>query len=274
MVIVRGFIFMKELKFNLRYIFQRKELYIFIIGVFLVNLLHIWLTIDDYRHATYVLKTSEYQFMLYSVSVDLMGVIIIGFPILCTLPLADSTWLEEKGGTTSLLLPRLSIKKNNWIRFMLSIVVIFLVCFAGFMIQYAALYFMFGSGNIISHWGSMAYSLIQVPDFFLEHIRYTNPVLFIICLSAHVSFIIGLLSGVAFSFSFFTRQRLLIYFQTALFVILTELICAIMNLNKFSIFKQLQPSSKFSFTHSLVVYSILLIIGIVPIYLYHRKKYV
>ena len=263
---------MKELKFNLRYILQRKELYIFIIGILLFCVVDIWVTTDYYRSATFVLRTAEYQTVLYNEGVSLAAVIIIGFPILSSLLLADSTWVERKSGISNLLQSRLSNKKNDWIRFILSIVVVSLLCFIGFMLQYVALRFIFGSGNQNPIWEAMPYYLLENSGWFLDHLRVVNPVLFVICISAHVSLIIGLLAGIDYSLSFFTKQRLFIYFQIIILVIASEFLLLLAHLGQYSIIKQLQPFGKFSFVQSIIFYTVLLIFGVFFIWLSHRRK--
>lgn len=262
---------MKEFKFNLRYLLVKKELYFCIIGVLLINALHVLLVINHYA-PTAMLGTSEYQFILYNPTVNIMTILILAFPILHSLVLADSHWLESRNGIQLLLYPRLHTKRNIWIRLLLSIGVTFSICLIGFLLNYLSFYFIMGSGNVLVHIQSLPYSLSTFEGFFLDGIRYQNPVIFITLISLHISFIFGLLAGISFSLSFFIKQRIVIYFQVLLTIIISEVVLSFLDMGKFSIIKQLQPFSKFSFIDSLILYTILLLLCIIPIIYFMRKK--
>ena len=56
---------MKEFKYNIKILLRKKELYYCIIGVLLINAIHVILVINHYS-PNMILKTGEYQFILYS----------------------------------------------------------------------------------------------------------------------------------------------------------------------------------------------------------------
>lgn len=255
---------MKELRYNIRFLFNKKELYYCILGVILINAIHVFLVIYHYS-PNVVLKTAEYQFILYNNEVTITTLIILAFPILTSLILSDSSWNDKHIGYNNYLYTRLNVKKNIWIRLFLSIVVPFVICFFGFMLNYITLYFVFGSGNDMIHFQSLPYYLVKETQFFLDNVRYVNPVLFVVLISIHEAFIFGLLSAISYAMSFFTRQKLVIYFQILLVIILIEVIFASVGIGDFSIIKQLQPFSMFNMCQSAVLYMVLLLVAIIPL---------
>lgn len=262
---------MKELKFNIAYLFNKKEFYFGIIGVLLVNIVHIFLVIQGNEFYEMMPK-GEYQFILYNTTISLSILVIVVFPILCSMILSDSCWLEKHRKTDNLLYMRLNYRKSTYIRWGLSIIITFVIVFIGFMLNYIFLVLLFGSGNVITTVQSMAYNLVGIPEFFLDSIRMVNPVLFVILLSLHVSFIMGLLSGIAFGLAFFTRQRLVVYFQILLFMIVLEAIFSFIGINALSIIKQLQPFSRFSMQDASILYTVLIVMNVILMFLQYQKK--
>lgn len=261
---------MKELKYNLRFLFNKKELYYCIIGVLFINALHVFMVIDHYQ-ANAVLKAAEYQFILYNSEMTVTTLLILAVPILTSLVLADTSWDDKHIGYNHYLYMRFNMKKNIWIRLVLSIVMTFMICFLGFMLNYLTLCFIFGSGNVIIHFQSLPYHLVKETQFFLDDIRYINPVLFIVLISMHEALLFGLLSAISYTMSFFTKQKLVIYFQILLFMILIEVVFSFLGIHSFSIIKQLQPFSMFTIWHSLTLYIILLMIAVIPLIYITRK---
>lgn len=54
---------MKEFKYNIKILLRKKELYYCIIGVLLINAIHVILVINHYS-PNMILKTGEYQFII------------------------------------------------------------------------------------------------------------------------------------------------------------------------------------------------------------------
>lgn len=77
-------------------IYNKKELYFcFIslyIGVLLIDAQYV-ISVMNYYVLIAILNTSEYQFILYSLTVIIITVRILDFPILHSLLLADLHWL-------------------------------------------------------------------------------------------------------------------------------------------------------------------------------------
>lgn len=262
---------MKELKFNLKYLFNKKELYFGIIGILLINSIHLFLVIqsDNYYE---LMPRGEYQFILYNTTVTLNILVIVATPILCSMILSDSCWLDRKRKIDNVLYMRLDYRKLIFTRWLSSIIIAFILIFLGFMLNYISCIALFGSGNDSTSFQGLAYNMIGVEDFFLDTIRMTNPVLFIIAISLHVSFIFSLLSGISFLLSFFTKQRLVVYFQILLFMIVFEAIFSFLGVNGLSIIKQLQPFSRFTFMDASILYIALLLINMILIAIILRKK--
>ena len=222
---------MKEFKYNIKILLRKKELYYCIIGVLLINAIHVILVINHYS-PNMILKTGEYQFILYNNEVTIMSLVIIALPILTSLVLSDTSWNDKHLGYNNYLYTRLNIKKNIFSRLFLSFITTFIICFVGFILNYLTLRFIFGSGNLISNFQELPYDRVIAPEFFLDSIRYHNPVLFMIVLEVVFSFI---------------------------------------GISQFSIIKQLQPNSSFSVYQSIILYIVLSLIAITPVLLITKK---
>ncbi|RHN84181.1 hypothetical protein DW649_12080 [Coprobacillus sp. AM23-2] len=261
---------MKEFKYNIKILLRKKELYYCIIGVLLINAIHVILVINHYS-PNMILKTGEYQFILYNNEVTIMSLVIIALPILTSLVLSDTSWNDKHLGYNNYLYTRLNIKKNIFSRLFLSFITTFIICFVGFILNYLTLRFIFGSGNLITNFQELPYDQVIASEFFLDSIRYYNPILFIILISLHESVIIGLLATISYSFSFFTMQKLIIYFQVTLIMIILEVVFSFIGISQFSIIKQLQPNSSFSVYQSIILYIVLSLIAITPVLLITKK---
>ena len=177
---------MKEFKYNIKILLRKKELYYCIIGVLLINAIHVILVINHYS-PNMILKTGEYQFILYNNEVTIMSLVIIALPILTSLVLSDTSWNDKHLGYNNYLYTRLNIKKNIFSRLFLSFITTFIICFVGFILNYLTLRFIFGSGNLITNFQELPYDQVIASEFFLDSIRYYNPILFIILISLHES---------------------------------------------------------------------------------------
>lgn len=266
---------MKELKFNLKYLINKKEFYFAIFITFFVNLVHVFLSIKDSLRLNQFfeeLYTGEYQFILYNTNVNLQALVFVVFPIVCSMILADSNFLENKNKTTNMINNRIRRNNNIWIRLILNIVLTFFICFLSFMFNYIILRIIFGSGNYATFTQDVAFHIDYMPEFFLDSLRINNPTLFVIVINLSVSFIYGLLSGLSYSFSFFVKNKIIIYFIPLIFLISSELFFHILGLEKFSFFSALQPFSKFNMVSYIICVGILLICTISLIILKIRKR--
>lgn len=268
-------IYLKELKYNLKYIINKKELYLSIIGILCVNLIHIFLVIHySYNaHAFYEnWYKAEYLTILYNVNVLLNMVIIIAFPIISSTIFSDTSWLENKSKMNTILYTRLNYKKLIVTRLFLILFIVFFINFIGFLMNYIVLNCIYGSGNAMTYMQSPAFNLTSNQSYFLDSLRLSNPILFIICISAHVSLIIGLLSSFAYAISFFVKQRVMIYISSFVLIIGTELLLSFLKLNQYSIVKQLQPFSRFSFKNAITLYFAFIIFSFFLLLLHFKKR--
>lgn len=266
---------MKELKYNLKYLINRKELYVSIIGILLVNLIHVFLVIHYSYNASVYYENwykAEYLFILYNINVVLSTVIIIVFPIISSTIFSDTSWLENKRKTNTILYSRLNYKKLVISRFILIIFITFLINFIGFMMNYIALKCIYGSGNAMTYMQGPAFYLTVNQYYFLDSLRLLNPVIFTICISAHVSLIIGLLSGFSYAISFFIRQRVMIYIIPFLLIIGSEFLFSFVKLNQYSLVKQLQPFSRFNIENALILYFVLFILNLFLLFQHFKKR--
>lgn len=255
---------MKELKFNIKCILHRKELYIAVLSILLINLFQVYLCVKDFiDYPSHLIPTAEYQFILYNVNVVLSAIIILIFPILFSTVFADATFLENQRKTTNLLYVRFNMKKNIIIRAILSFFITFIICFIGFMFNYLILRIIFGTGNLITPFQDTSFLLHTGDSFFLDNIRIINPRLFVTLISLSVSIIMGLLTMLSYSISSFIKQKVLIYFSPIIFLILWEVIVSFFHFNKsLSVITMLQPFSCYNLFNYVVVCLILIFINL------------
>lgn len=101
---------MKELKFNLRYLANRREVYFAFIAILAVCFIHATMVIYEAKYFEFK-QTGEYLFILSNSIVSLTPVILLVFPVIGTLILSDSSWLDNNRKTITLLYMRLIIRK-------------------------------------------------------------------------------------------------------------------------------------------------------------------
>ena len=105
---------MKELKYNIKYLLNRKEFYFAILVTFTINLIQVFLSVHESLRLNQFfeeLYTGEYQFILYNVNVNLHALIFVVIPIICSMVLSDSNLIENKLKTTNMLITRINYKK-------------------------------------------------------------------------------------------------------------------------------------------------------------------
>ena len=266
---------MKELRYNIQYLLKRRELYFSTIVVLAINLIHVILCVNESLRLNSFIEhsyTAEYQFILYNSQVALNILVIIALPIAFSLIFSDTSWLDKKDKTLNLLYTRLNYKKNIFVRLCLSIIVTFIISFIGFFINYLLLRLIYGSGNNITYFQSLAFNLERGKSWFLDDLRMANPVAFIYAINCTVSISLGLLSGLSYLLSFFVKQRVIIYFTPVIFLIMTELIFPIIGLEGISFINMLQPFSKLSFLNYLFGTLILVCMILIILLKNMRKK--
>lgn len=263
---------MKELKFNLRFLLRKKELYYAIIVILLINLLHVIFVVNDSSCLAETCRSGEYQFILNNHFVQFTPMVVLIFPIVCALIFSDTSWCDIKYGTGNLLYTRVNYKRNILVRFLINFLVSFLIVFIGVILNYVTLRFIFGSGNVVTHVQSTGFYLKTLPDRFLESTRLSNPQLYAVLLSGHISLIIALLVTISYSFSLFIKQRIFIYFLPVFIIIFFEFIFAFMGLSSLSFLQQLQPLTVFNYKDAFISYLLLFIISIFGIVKYFLQR--
>ena len=260
---------MKELKFNIRYLLQRKELYFAIIVIFLINLTHLILCVNENIRLYSSIEqsfTAEYQFILYNAQISLNVLVITVFPIALSMIFSDTSWMDRKTKTLNLLYTRIDYKKNIIVRLCLSIVITFMISFLGFLFNYLLLRLIYGSGNHITYFQSLSFYLDSLPEYFLDDLRLSNPTLFVITISCTVSLLLGLLSGLSYLGSFFVRQRVIVYFLPLIFLIVTTLLFPAIGMDRISYISMLQPFSVLSISNYMI--GIVVLLGILSCLLF------
>lgn len=252
---------MKELKFNIRYILNKKELYFSFIVVMMICFVQVLMIIQRSDYFEFC-DTSEYLVLLTNSVEDLSPALILVMPVVTALIMSDSSWLDRKRKTEVMLSVRLDCKKNIIVRWFLSFLITFLLVFISLMINYIVLRMIFGSGNKFVLNQSMAFNLTGVPQLFLDDLRMSDPVLYTIVTSGHVAFILGLLSSLSYSLSFYVKQRLVLYFQVLLIMFGYEIVSSFLGFENISIIKQLQIMSFFTLSDAAILYLILLVFSI------------
>ncbi|MEG0021586.1 MAG: hypothetical protein RSB77_06625 [Bacilli bacterium] len=256
---------MKELKYNIKYLFNKKELYLAIIIVFIINLVHVFLCVNESLRLNQFYEefcTGEYQFILYNINVSLQTLLIIIIPIVCNMILSDSDVLENRNKITNLLITRIDFKKNIIVRFVLCFLVTTFICFFGFLFNYIILRFIYGTGNNVTLTQGVAFSLNSMNGFFLDNVRLLNPVLFVVLINVSTSIIYGLLSAFSYSISLFIKNKLIIYFIPIIFLVILDMLFSRIGLGTFSMINLLQPFNKFTIIHYFTCIIILIIISL------------
>jgi len=265
---------MKELKFNLKLLMYRKELYFAIFIVFLVNIIQCFMAIQYSSGLNLFVEngySSEYQTILYNSMVSLNSIIVIVFPIVCSMIFSDSSWCEQSHKTLNILHSRLNAKRNSIIRYILSFLVPFIICFLGFMLNYGIMSLVFQNGTLATFSNEVGFCL-RTSKNFLDHLRITNPVSYIISISCVVSLAIGLLSSLSYALSVFLKKRVFIYFIPLLTIILLELILSYFKLENMSFLRLLQPTSKFSIEGVFIISIIVILVGLLIEFIKGKKK--
>lgn len=266
---------MKELKFNIKYLFNRNEFYYALLIVFSVNLIHIFLCIINSMRLNHFIEESysgEYQFILYNSIVTLHALLIVVFPIVFSMIFSDSNFLENKRKTINMLVVRINLKKNIFIRILSSFILTFLICFFSFLFNYIVLRIIYGTGNTLTFFQGTAFHLDYQTKWFLDSIRINNPVLFVLLINLSVSIMYGLLSVFSYVISFFVRNRIIIYFIPLLFLILTQLLFPLIGFKSLSFITALQPNSVFNIKSYIMCVCFLLVISASLLYIKLFKK--
>lgn len=266
---------MKELIFNIKYLFCKREFYIATFIILFLNLVHVFLCINESIRANYLfeeLYSAEYQFVLYNNFINFDKLVIIVFPVIFSMIFSDSSWMDNNCKITNMLFFRLNYNKNIIIRAILSVFLTFFISFFGFLFNYIVLRIIYGTGNSLTYWQSTAFSLFCDTEWFLDIVRHHNPTLFVLIINLCVSLVLGLLSCFSYLISFFIKNRIVIYFISPVFLILSELIFSKLGIKFLSFIKCLRPFSKYNVENFVICLLILLFLNLILLYLRLIKK--
>lgn len=271
---------MKELKFNMNYFFKKKELYFMIIFLLLVVIMNIIFVtkentsrIDDFKET---IQTAESLTIFGGGGIwILLPLCLLSIPIFSALIFSDVNWVERKEKMDYLLYNRLSYTKNIIIRFFLTIIGTFLLVFVALMLDYLCLSYLYGNGPILDKVGGAAFNFIPNIDF-LKQFSYTNPISHTILCNIHISILFGLLAGFSYTCSFFIKQKVILYFQGPVILLVMEVLFGSINiggyyLRHFSLLTQLQLSVG-EYVNAIVLYIFLFLVSSILIMIHLRKK--
>ncbi len=265
---------MKELKFNLKNMINKKEFYLAIMGVLLINLIHVILVVNRVISLKTPLEktmTAEYQFLFYNSEITFGAIIVIALPILCGAIFSDCNVLENARKTTNLLHVRINPKKNIFVRAVLSFFLTFSISLFGFLLNYFLLRIIFGSGNLITF--SQELPFFQYPDtVFLGNILNSNPTLFVFLICSLVSITLGLISSLSYLLSNLVNRKIIIYFIPFILIILWEVITIVLKVHSISILSALQPFETSKLSLYVKVFAILGIFNVLAFLLSLFKK--
>lgn len=217
---------MKELKFNIKYLFNRKELYFAFLIIMWINLIYIFTQFMPGLKGELYPALEECS-LAHNITTNLLSLMYIlvylTFPLVCNMVLGDSSWRDIHENTGNILYPRLNMKKVIVTRWLLSILVPFLMNFFVLTLSYFVL-----NGVFIESFTDLNLSLAFDIDFnnigYLGRLVEKSPLLYISIVNAKVSLFIGLLSGFGYSISFFLKNKISVYFSVLLLQIINDLI--------------------------------------------------
>lgn len=206
---------MKELKFNLKYLLNRKELYLAFIIVMWIHLVYLFTQFQPGLNGM-LYPSLEERAILHTIFMNNGSLMYILFyliiPLACNMIFADTSWKDLYENTGNTLYPRIDMKRSIKIRWMLSLVVTFIIVFLGFMLSYMVLISVFKDGYVAIGHGSPAFNIDIYPAL-LKELMIENPFLYTTLEYARISLIISFLSGFGYSISFFIKNKIFVYFS-------------------------------------------------------------
>lgn len=265
---------MKEINFNLHYLYHKTEFWIALAVILGVNALSAALSIFTYDYELMSTMSADYQFILNNVFVNMISFVILIIPVAVGLVFADSGWLERQRKTENMLYTRLDLRKNCVLRYFMTMIVSFFMTMAGFLLNYLILYFIYGSGNRLTYAQDLPFAMLGYTDTALNTIFLSKPMLAVLVESILVSLVIALLSGLCYTLSYFIQFRLLIIIYVLPFVILmaSELVMTFMNNSAYSLVQLLQPFLCESLIPYAVVLPVLFLAGILLLYIVSGRR--
>lgn len=237
---------MKEFKYNLKLLLIRKEFYIVIIILLLINLVQFCLTKQFLTKQFPVLyyeeiASGEFQSLLINENVLFAAYIVIGFPILSSLIFSDSNYHEKVNRSNIYIHTRLNQKKNILSKWAISILVPFAVIFIILMINCIAHTVVYGMGRGLAVNNYLPYNANISKSFYLGNLMMKSPFLYSTAIIAHVSIFCGLLSGLTNAISYKMKNLVSIHLSIVLLILATSILVSFVQLSQVSILTMLQP---------------------------------
>ena len=260
---------MKEFRFNWKYLMKKNEFWAAVFIVFAINVFAAGASIFTYDSNFAMTMTADYQFVLNNVYVNTLAAVILIIPVALGLVFSDADWLEEKRNTDILLYTRIDRKKNILVRFAMSIGVSFLIALVGFALNYLILFLVYGSGNRMWYAQDLPYNMIGYPDIITNNLWLSFPFSAVTVEALVVSIMLGLLSGLCYTISFYIPRRLLVlmYLLPFLILLVSDIVMTSVDMNAWSLMMLLQPYFMKNFTPwivGMIVLPLLSILFLVP----------
>lgn len=266
---------MKELKFNLKLLFKRKELYITFLIILILSFIHFTLSVLSILNNNSFIElipNAEYRTIISTRGIDFITILVVVIPIILSTIFSDTNYLDNKRKTTNILYPRINIKKNIISRCLICLIIPTIICFVCFMYNYFSLRIVLGSGNQITIFQETAFNLVHNSSYFLDEIRLNNPCIYIIISSFTISLLYGVLNMISYVISLFIKNRIIIYFIPIIFMILFEQIVTIFKLNITTINVFLTAFTAGNIISYLTCIFSMIFISIILLIIYFRKR--
>ena len=266
---------MKIWKYNLLLIEKQKVIYFILCALMIFSLSDILIVfIKNYEWIAYTQNcpSADYLSILTYPFLRIAPFLIFGLPFLFNTLLGDSTFMELKQGNCAFLHTRMDYMKNILIRYFLSIILVFLLSCFCFFLNYISFSIIFGNGNMVTYRSDLPFMQEVSTKWFLDTLKFDNPMMYSIMLMLHISMIYALLAGLSYALSFLFKKRILIYFSSMILIIVDEFITMILKIPHLSIMLQLQPNSVFDVSDALLLYFILFLSGIATLCVFLFKK--
>lgn len=270
---------MRELKYNIKMLFSRPELYFSIIILQIVSLAQMFLAI---RHTInlqmgnmpiFVEKAhaAEQLSLMTNSEVPFRIVLLLVFPVVCSLAFSGLHQEERINNMKVFFGFRRNNKLDLIIKYVLCFIIAYALCMFTVLMNYFILRAIFGSGVFTSNYGGGA---ILIKDFghFLFKQYISNSTLYMIFIANHISILIGFLSCLSMTISFFVENKIVGYFSTVIAIVLLEIVCFITQINHLSIMHQLQVVTMYTIKDALLLYAVMIILIICLYFIYGYKK--
>lgn len=236
---------MREFRFCIKFIFNRYEFYVALFVSLFIGGFHAVYTVQANQVLPDAGFSGDYLFILFNIFQNVYSFLILILPIALGLILSDSNWQEKYRGTETMLAVRLNRKKLIISRFIMSIIMSFVVAISGLLLNYLILRGCYGGGYRMTYNQEMPFAIRGVSRLYLNKLMITEPAKAVLSASLMFSLEMGMLSGFSYAASFYIprRFRLAIYLMPLILLIFSELLANLFHAQSWSLIQLLQVFS-------------------------------